>query len=392
MVTKISNGKIISKNKIITGKSLYIRDDKILYAANENFPSDKIIDAKNCYVSAGFIDMHTHGGGGCDFMDGGTESVLKAVKLHLAHGTTSILPTSMACSKKALIEFLADVKQILQKKTSAANIIGVHLEGPYFSMNQRGAQNPKYIKAPERAEYEEIIEFAGKIIKRWSFAPELEGSTEFCKTLLKNNIIPAIAHSDAVYRDVKNICELGCRLVTHFYSGMSTITRHGGFRELGVIESAYLLDDISVEIIADGKHLPPELLRLIYKLKGVEKISLVTDSMRGAGMGEGSATIDKIGESMPCIIEDGVAKLPDRSAFAGSIATADKLVRTMVKDAGVSIVEAVKMITQNPAKLLGLKNKGDIEDNLDADIVIFDEEINIKNVIAAGKETGLENK
>jgi N-acetylglucosamine-6-phosphate deacetylase len=165
---------------------------------------------------------------------------------------------------------------------------------------------------------------------------------------------------------------------------MSTITRRGGFRELGVIESAYLLDDMAVEIIADGKHLPPELLRLICKLKNTDKISLVTDSMRGAGMGGGPSLLGRLGESMPCIIEDGVAKLPDKSAFAGSVATADILLKTMINEAGVSIPDAVKMITKNPAGILGLDHKGDIAENLDADIVIFDGEINIKNVIVMG--------
>jgi len=260
------------------------------------------------------------------------------------------------------------------------------LEGPYFADSQRGAQNPGYIKSPDKTEYGDIINFAGDIIKRWSFAPELDGSVEFCETLVKNNIIPAIAHSDAVYKDVKNIFDAGCRLVTHLYSGTSTITRHGGFRELGVIESAYLLDDMAVEIIADGKHPPPELLRLICKLKGVDRISLVTDSIRAAGMSEVPPSVKgRDGEDMTgIIIEDGVAKLPDRSAFAGSIATADMLIRTMVYEAGVSIADAVKMMTQNPAKILGLAHKGDITEGFDADIVIFDAKINIQNVILAG--------
>ena len=384
MITKISGGKIISGDGVTVGKSLYLRDKKILCLAGENLPFDKEIEANGDYVSAGFIDMHTHGGGGHDFMDGGSLPIVEAAKLHLAHGTTSILPTSIACSNQLLKEFIADARCVMAQK-NASNIIGVHLEGPYFSMNQRGAQNPAYIKAPDSAEYEEIISCAGGIIKRWSFAPELGGSQKFCETLIKNNIVPAIAHSDAIYRDVKNIYDSGCKLVTHFYSGTSTITRHNGFRELGVIESAYLIDDMELEIIADGKHLPPELMRLICKLKGIGKISLVTDSMRAAGLGEGASLLGRVGESMPCIIEDGVAKLPDRSAFAGSIATADMLVRTMVQKAGASIAESVQMMTKNPAKILGLADKGDISEGFDADIAIFDEDISIKKVILMGE-------
>ena len=397
---KIFGGKIISNHKILTGKCLHIRNGKILRIANENEGIDSIsladstieIDADGCYISAGFIDMHTHGGGGADFMDGGVAPIEQAAALHLAHGTTSILPTSLACSHSTLKEFLTDLKQVMQSASKSdkilPNIIGAHLEGPYFSMNQRGAQNSDYIKSPdmeEVAEYESIIDFAGGIIKRWSFAPELCGSVEFCKTLVRNNIIPAIAHSDAVYRDVQAIYDVGCQLVTHFYSCMSTITRRGGFRQLGVIESAYLIDDMDVEIIADGKHLPPELLRLICKQKSLERICLVTDSMRGAGMSDGPSLLGRLGESMPCIIEDGVAKLPDRSAFAGSVATADILIQTMIKDANVNIIDAVHMMTRNPARILNLPCKGDIREGFDADIVIFDENISIKDVIVRGE-------
>ena len=405
-ILKISGGKIISGGNVLTSKCLYIQDGKILRItdANENIgavysPIEKIeIDANGCYISAGFIDMHTHGGGGADFMDGGIEPIEQAAAVHLAHGTTSILPTSLACSHSTLKEFLADLKQVMQTQAvqndmgkpnrTLPNIIGAHLEGPYFSMNQRGAQNPDYIKSPhmeEVEEYESIIDFAGGIIKRWSFAPELCGSVEFGKTLVRHNIIPAIAHSDAVYSDIQTIYDAGCRLVTHFYSCMSTITRRGGFRELGVIESAYLIDNMDVEIIADGKHLPPELLRLICKQKNLARICLVTDSMRGAGMSDGPSLLGRLSESMPCIIEDGVAKLPDRSAFAGSVATADMLIRTMIKHANISIVDAVGMMTRNPARILNLNFKGDIREGFDADIVSFDENINIKDVIVRGE-------
>ncbi len=385
MIIKISNGKIISNNKVLLGKSLYISDEKILCITNESLPFDKEIDAHGNYVSAGFIDMHTHGGGGYDFMDGGVTPVVEGMKLHLSHGTTSILPTTLTSTITTLKACLSDIKQTMSMKDNIPNIIGVHLEGPYFSLNQCGAQNPQYIKQPDKKEYEDIIEFAAGIIKRWSFAPELHGSEEFCKTLVKNNIIPSIAHSDATYQDVKNVYELGCKLITHFYSGMSSITRHDGFRRLGVIESAYLFDEMFVEIIADGMHLPPELLQMICKLKGFDNICLVTDSMRGAGMGAGTSMLGRKSEGMPCIIEDGVAKLMDRTAFAGSVATTDRLVRTMIKSTGISTENAVKMVTQNPARILGLYKKGDIIEGFDADIVIFDTNINIKNVFVMGE-------
>ena len=171
-------------------------------------------------------------------------------------------------------------------------------------------------------------------------------------------------------------------MVTHLYSCTSTITRHGGFRHLGVIESAYLLDDVYVEAIADGCHLPPELLRYIVKFKGIDRVALVTDAMRGAGGRDGEETVLGNKDSgLRCIIEDGVAKMPDRTCFAGSVATTDRLVRTMRDKAGCSIVDAVKMMTKIPCKAWGVENKGEIEVGYDADLLIFDENINVEKII-----------
>jgi N-acetylglucosamine-6-phosphate deacetylase len=381
MITKIINGRIIADNKI-EQKSLYIKDGLILDITEQDMPADEIIDAEGSYVSAGFIDIHCHGGGGYDFMDG-EDALIEAAKTHFKHGTTAIFPTTVACSPDALKIALADIKSAMQKALKTKDIphiCGVHLEGPYFALSQAGAQNPKYITPPVTKDYIEITELFGDIIKRWSFAPELPGTAEFCEYLIKNNIIPAIAHSDAVYDDVAKIYDIGCKLVTHLYSATSTVTRKNAYRQLGVIESAYLIDDMAVEVIADGHHLPAGLLQLIYKIKGADNICLVTDAMRGAGMPEGDSFIGAKGEGLACIIEDGVAKLPDRSAFAGSVATADRLIKTML-NAGINIADAVKMLTETPARVMNISNKGSLKKGYDADIIIFDDNINIKKVI-----------
>lgn len=387
MITKISNGRIIVGDNIVVGQNLYLKDGVILFITNNNESFDNEIDAQNLYISPGFIDIHVHGGGGSDFMDGGKEPIINAARFHLIHGTTTLLATTLACSIKVLKEFLNDVVEVIEENSSP-NIYGVHMEGPYFSVAQSGAQNPNYIKNPDSDEYTMLLSEGKGFIKRWSFAPELGGSEEFCEFLIKNNIVPSIGHSDAVYEDVKKVYDVGCRSFTHLYSGMSTITREQGFRRLGVIESAFLLDDINAEIIADGKHLPPELLKLIVKHIGRENLVLITDAMRGSGMGDGNSLLGRIDEAMPCIIEDGIAKLCDRSAFAGSVATADRLIKTMVHDVGIYICDAVKMMTENPAKVLGITNKGRIASNYDADIVFFDDEINIKKVMIKGKVIG----
>lgn len=384
MITRIKNGRLILPEGVETALYLYFENERITSITEEELPFDQEIDAGGRYVSPGFIDIHVHGGGGYDFMDGGEEPIISASEIHMMHGTTAIVPTTIACSTETLLDFLKELKYVLEKKLAKNRIIGAHLEGPYFSKKQAGAQNPEYIKNPQRNEYEYIIKNFGDIIKRWSFAPELLGSVEFCEYLQKSNISPSIGHSDAVYSDVEKVYEKGARTITHLYSGMSSIVRKDGYRYLGVLESAYLLDGITAEIIADGCHLPKELLKLIVKQLGTKHICLVTDAMRGAGMPEGKSLLGRKGEGIECIIEDGVAKMPDRSCFAGSVATADRLVRTMVHQAGCSVYEAVRMMTQNPARILGLKDIGSLRCGNFSDIVLFDDDIKISCVIANG--------
>jgi N-acetylglucosamine-6-phosphate deacetylase len=199
-------------------------------------------------------------------------------------------------------------------------------------------------------------------------------------------VVFSIAHSNATYDEVAAAADSGFTHVTHLYSGLSTITRRQGYRLLGVIESAYLLDCLGVEIIADGLHLPPELLRLIIKCKDNAQICLVSDSMRGAGLGDGPSILGSLKEGQEVIIEDGIAKLPDRSSFASSVATADRLVRVMVQQAGLSIHQAVAMITKNPARIHGLSGKGTLEAGKDADVVLFDDDITVRRVFTGGRE------
>lgn len=388
MITQIKNGKLLTESGIVEGQSLYYEDGKILAVTEKELPGDEVIDAEGRYVSPGFIDIHVHGGGGSDFMDGGTQAIVTAANFHLQYGTTSIMPTSLACSTETLVDFLEDLRKVMEQGMAKSHVLGAHLEAPYFSLKQAGAQNPDYIKNPDPREYEMIIQRFGDIIRRWSFAPELEGSETFCEALMAAGIKPAIAHSDATYEDVVKVYEKGCQVVTHLYSGMSSITRHSGYRKLGVVECAYLLDDMYAEVIADGKHLPPELLQMIVKCKDNKKICLVTDAMRGAGMTEGESMLGRLEEAMPCVIEDGVAKLLDRQSFAGSVATADRLVRTMVQQAGMKVEEATALMTQVPAALFGLDTKGYLKEGYDADIVLFDENITVSKVIVSGKEIG----
>lgn len=384
---KISNAKIVTPYRIIPQGSVLISGDIIAAVSEGNIvAADALeIDAKGKYVAPGFIDIHVHGGGGHDFMDGNESAFLKIAETHVKYGTTSMLPTTLTSEKEGLLETLTIYEEANRKNKSGSQFLGMHLEGPYFAMNQRGAQDPRYIRDPDPDEYREVIAHSSSI-RRWSAAPELKGAIEFGRYLRKHGILAAVAHTDAIYEEVIDAFDNGYTLATHLYSGMSGVTRRNAFRYAGVIESAFLIDEMDVEIIADGVHLPAPLLKLVYKIKGADRTALITDSMRAAGMPPGNSILGNLKNGLPVIVEDNVAKLPDRTAFAGSVATADRLVRNMMSLADVSLIDAVRMMTSTPARIVGVADrKGALAQGKDADIVIFDEKINIETTIVKGK-------
>jgi N-acetylglucosamine-6-phosphate deacetylase len=384
---KIINGKIITAQRIIRNGAIIIMDDKIVEVSEKNVEvRDAIeIDAKGNYVSPGFIDIHVHGGGGHDFMDATETAFLKIAELHAQYGTTAMLPTTLSSTKEEMLKTLQAYALANKKNSKGSEFLGMHLEGPYFAMNQRGAQDPRFIRDPDPTEYEEILSQSSDV-KRWSAAPELKGAIEFGRYLKSKNVLPAVAHTDAIYEDVAVAFENGYTLATHLYSAMSGVTRKNAFRYAGVIESAFIIDGMDVEIIADGVHLPAPLLKLVYKIKGADRTALITDAMRAAGMPPGESTLGSLTNGLKVIVEDGVAKLPDRTSFAGSVATADRLVRTMITLGDVSLAEAVKMITSTPARILNVfDSKGSLAKGKDADIVIFDVDINIQMTMIRGR-------
>ena len=384
---KIFNAKIITPDKMIDGGSILIQLNKIAAISNGNIEvADCIaIDAKGKYVSPGFIDIHVHGGGGYDFMDGTENAFLEIAATHAKFGTTSMLPTTLTGTKDEMLQILGVYEGANQNNVNGAQFLGMHLEGPYISMNQKGAQDPRYIRDPLPEEYEEILsQFS--CIKRWSAAPELKGAIEFGRYVKSKGVLPALAHTDAVYDEVVKAFENGYTLATHLYSAMSGVTRRNAFRYAGVVESAFIIDEMDVEIIADGVHLPAPLLKLVYKIKGADRTALITDAIRPAGTDVSESILGSIDNGLKVIIEDGVAKLPDRTAFAGSIATADRLVRSMINLADVSLEDTIKMISATPARILGvLDKKGTLTAGKDADIIIFDDNINISMTMINGR-------
>ena len=379
MITRIKSDRIITGREILSGY-VYINDAAITEVSRQELPFDKEVDLTGYYVSPGFIDLHTHGGAGHDFVDG-EDAVVQGCNFHLAHGTTSICPTISAAPFSSMRHAAEGVQKAMKNPALKSNVIGTHMEGPYLSVAQCGGQCPDYITSPIREEYESLIATYGDAIARWTYAPENDTNGTFCRYLKEHGILPSAGHTDAIYQDMLQAMENGCNLVTHLYSCTSTITRKQGFRRLGALETAMLHDEMYAEIIADGRHLPPELIRLIVKIKGIDRIALVTDSLAVAG------TDMKEGFSLgtACIIEDGVCKLADRSAFAGSIATADVLIRTVTQEAGFSLTDAVHMMSAVPAKIMGL-NKGVLAAGKDADIIAFDDNINVTAAFVMGKQ------
>lgn len=388
---KICNAKIITPLRTIENGCILVQNGIIKTIAEGSLEGElsgeynfEVIDAKGNYVSPGFIDIHVHGGGGYDFMDNDPEGFLAIARLHAKHGTTSFTPTTLSCEKADLMETIRIYEQVHNKVSDGAQFSGLHIEGPYFAMDYKGAQPARYIRLPDPEEYHEILD-ASSCISRWSVAPELDGAAEFGSLLKSKGILPSIGHSGAVFEEVVQAMEHGYSHITHLYCAMSGVTRKNAFRYAGVIESALLMDELTVEIIADGIHLPPSLLKLVYKVKGSDKIALITDSMRAAGMPEGESALGGLNSGIQVIVEDGVAKLPDRSAFAGSVATADLLVRNMVRLADVPLTDAIKMMTTTPASIMGIgDHKGALIEGKDADIVIFDRDIRIIKTIIGG--------
>ena len=376
---RIKSSNIVFDGRLFSGY-LYLEDGKIVSVTDKELTFDEEYDAGDDFVSAGFIDIHTHGGGGYPF-EGSVDDIVGGVNFHLTHGTTSICPTVSAAPIDDMRRSLANVRTAMADGRVLANIIGAHLEGPYLSLAQTGAQAGDAITPPQKEDYVSIVNEYRGALARWTYAPENDEGAEFSAYMKDVGIVTSAGHTNATYTDMKAALDNGCRLVTHLYSCTSTVTRKQGFRSLGVIESTFLEDGITAEIIADGKHLPPELIRMIYKIKGADGIIAVTDSLSLAG------TDVKVGRmsSTDFIIEDGVCKLLDRSAFAGSIATADRLVRVLTKEAGIPLCEAVKMVSENPAKMMGLATKGALGEGMDADLVIFDGDINVKAVFVSGQ-------
>lgn len=383
---RIFNGRLITPRGIVNNGCLLVADGKIADISDCYIEADGFtdIDAEGCYISPGFIDLHVHGGGGADFMDATPEAFIRVASTHARYGTTSMTPTTLTAEASGLFQALDAYDAVVGTCYAGSDFIGMHLEGPYFALNQRGAQDPRYIRDPNPEEYKAILDYTPHIV-RWSAAPELPGAIAFGEYLCSKGVLPAIAHTDALYDDVLKAWDAGYTLATHLYSSMTGVVRKDLRRYAGVVESVYIIDEMDAEIIADGVHLPEALLRLVAKIKGTGHTALITDAMRAAGMPAGESVLGPVKGGLRVISDGEVAMLPDRTAFAGSVATADRLIRNMIQLAGQSVEDAVKMMTETPARIMSVSHKkGSLEKGKDADIVLFDDAISIRTTLVKG--------
>lgn len=376
---QIVNGRILTPAGWLEGGSVIVKGNRIVEVSNCDLPlaDAEIIDAKGCDIVPGGIEMHVHGGGGRDFMEGTEEAFRTAVEAHLHYGTTAIFPT-LSSSTIPMIEQAVETCQKLMDEPDSP-IMGLHLEGPYFNPAQAGAQIPEWIKAPVASEYEPLLD-KSPCLKRWDEAPELEGSIDFIKSCRKHGVLPSIGHTRAKYAEVKAANEAGMTHATHFYNAMPVVYKNREFKEPGTVESILAEENMTVEVIADGIHVPPVMLRMVYQIKGVERTALITDALGCAASSADVAFDPRV------VLEDGVCKLADRSALAGSIATMDRLVRTCVQQAGIPMEDACRMASETPARIMGIYDrKGSLERGKDADIIMFDAEQQLTFVMQMGR-------
>lgn len=388
--TVIKNVKVVLPDKVLENHCVIIEDGKIVdirpFMNIDNSRSIdslvsigdyEVIDGNHNYLSPGFIDIHTHGNSGFDIVDGFLHALDMIAEYNLKNGVTSFLGTVITSSLDDTKRAIKNVKEYINKRKNT-NLIGVHLEGPFFNPTKKGAQNEKYIINPDLKVISELLEVSEGSVKMVSIAPELEGALDVIEYLRNEGIRVTLAHTDAKYDQVIRAIDKGITIATHLFNGMSSFNH----REPGPVGASLVDDRVYCEIIADGVHLHDATILLTIKVKGYDKVILVSDSMRAAGLNDGEYEFG----GQKVYVKDGIARLSSGN-LAGSTTDLRKSVYYMVKKLNTSLYEAVKMATINPAKALDINDrKGSIEIGKDADLIIFDDSLNIRLVMLMGRK------
>jgi N-acetylglucosamine-6-phosphate deacetylase len=375
----LTNGRVIFPDGIRDGLEVAVRDGKIEDIREPRISSGEAVDLDGKYLAPGFVDLHVHGALGRDTMEASAEAFRAICDYHATGGTTSLLLTTATAP-------LADIVRVLAKipscKTELPQIVGAHVEGPFISPLRPGAQRAEFIRNPDEEATSQLLAFAD-VIKRVTLAPEIPGALELINRLRARGIAVSGGHSDAWDEDAQAAFSRGMEHVTHTFNCMSSARRRGIERVAGLLEFGLSEPGITCELIADGHHVSRTLMKLLYRAKGAAGICLVTDATAGAGLPEGTR-FELAGRA--CVVEGGVCRLDDRSALAGSASRMIDLVRTMVREVGVPLHEAIAMASSNPARTLGSAAKGRIEAGADADLVVISRDLEIVRTFIAGKQ------
>jgi N-acetylglucosamine-6-phosphate deacetylase len=373
-------------DKIVNGSTLVVEGANIdgIVATGSLSPDVERIDVGGRYIAPGLIDVHTHGALGHTFNEPDTEAFAAIAAEQLRHGVTSLLATVATASIPDLIRCLVFSREWMAAPRPGAQVLGVHLEGPYFSMAQRGAQDPEHLRSPDDGTAELLLEHHD-VLRIMSYAPELPGAVDLTRRLVALGIVPAAGHSDAREEHVWAAIDAGLRHAIHIWSGQSSTVREGPWRKPGLLEVSLVAEELTVEMIADNRHLPPTLMRLAYRSVGAKRLCVVSDATSGAGLPEGARF--RMG-GMQYEVHDGVGMLLDRTAFAGSTTFVNRMAAILHDAVGVPLVEAIRMASLVPAQVIGRADrKGSLTPGKDADIAIFDDDLAVWRTLIAGQWT-----
>lgn len=384
----IKNARAVLPDRITEPTNVLVIDGNIAEISSAVTSDCPVIDARGEYLFPGFVDVHIHGGGGSDFMDGTTDAFENVVKAHLAHGTTTLIPTAMSASREELEGFINTFHEFCHNSAYCAYTPGLHLEGPYFSnasAKSKGAQNGNVIRKIDFAEVDILLNAAQGSILRWDAAPETENSIAFAKKICDAGVICAAGHSDATGHEAQAGFEAGFSHVTHFYNACSAYRKREQTVTAGVVEAAYLNDSVTVELICDGKHIPEHCLKLALKIKGTDKVIGITDAMRLSCTNLPCGKLGSLENGTDVIVDDNVAKLPDMSSYAGSICTMERALQVLCIDYKTDPVIAAKLLSSNPAKHIRLDSMiGTIETGKNADLVLVNDQYCVCSVFKKG--------
>lgn len=373
----LSNARLILTEGIRDGLELIVENGKIAEIRERS--GAESIDLAGNYLSPGFIDLHIHGAVGRDTMEATREAFRTICDFHASGGTTSLLLTTMTAPISEIVTVLRAVRA---SAGSIKQIAGVHVEGPFISKARAGAQRAEFIRDPNDNLLDQLLPFAD-VIKIVTLAPELPGALAMIGRLRMHNIVVSGGHSDASDIEARTGFEYGMRQVTHTFNAMSSARRRGIYREAGLLEFALSEPEIMCELIADGHHVSPTLMKMLYRAKGFLGICLVSDATAGAGLPEGKE-FSLAGRN--CVVGDGVCLLADRSALAGSASRMIDLVRVLVNQVNIPLHEAIAMASANPARALGAQSKGKLEAGADADLVVLSPELEVLQTFVAGEK------